>query len=534
MKVKNVYGAAGTADEGDAVNAIVHLIKDDLAKIEWESFTEHDIAIRDLDRYVNGLTVFAISADKKLNLSEHAFLNSICGVAFSRKKAVAYIKDNYNVSCKRIFSRPSFIRKAIDEDIKHDHEFLISLKIFYSIILIFLILSEVENSGEFEKESEKIMEVFIDEFYYCDDSYDDVQNDLNKDNHACFIEKFEDSNADSYIDDIIASNKAISNVFEGETTTVSPSLKSNGAGDVGHISDIDRFISSNTVAKENDEEAEQDNGVDSLELILTELDSMIGLTNVKRQIATLLNILKVNKIREERGLKIPPISLHMVFTGNPGTGKTTVARIIGRLLSSLGILSKGGFYEVDRSQLVASYVGQTAEKTKAVIEEAMGGVLFIDEAYSLSPENNGGTSDFGEEVISTLIAYMENNRDDFVVIAAGYKPEMEGFIKTNPGLKSRFKLFIDFDDYNTEELVAILNFECDKYGYISDEKFLSEFKVVIEENRKEEGEHFGNGRTVRNLFEKIIAAHSNRISMISNLSDHELRTLTVDDITNIF
>ena len=191
----------------------------------------------------------------------------------------------------------------------------------------------------------------------------------------------------------------------------------------------------------------------TLDVLLAKLDRLVGLSSVKLEIKSLVNIARIREMRRQQGLKVPPAGYHMVFVGPPGTGKTTIARLLGQIFNALGLLSKGHLVEVDRAEMVAGYVGQTALKTDAVVNEALGGVLFVDEAYSLAPEDAG--QDFGHEAIETLLKLMEDHREDLVVVAAGYRDRMHSFIESNPGLRSRFTRFIDFPDYVPEELIKI-------------------------------------------------------------------------------
>jgi SpoVK/Ycf46/Vps4 family AAA+-type ATPase len=260
---------------------------------------------------------------------------------------------------------------------------------------------------------------------------------------------------------------------------------------------------------------------------LQELNEMIGLNQVKYEITTLINIVKINKLREEKELKQPPLSLHLIFSGNPGTGKTTVARILAKIYYRLGILSKGHLIETDREGLVAGYIGQTAIKTKEIIERAKGGILFIDEAYSLAPSNAG--NDFGQEAIDTLIKAMEDYRDDLIVIAAGYPDLMKSFLKSNPGLQSRFNTFINFEDYNPDELLEIFTSFCKQHNYIVEPGAVDTLTGIFEDIYSKTDETFANARTVRNFFEKSIQRQANRLANSGTLSENDLQTLVIED-----
>lgn len=262
----------------------------------------------------------------------------------------------------------------------------------------------------------------------------------------------------------------------------------------------------------------------TLEESLKLLNSLEGLQNVKEQVSDLIDQVKIFKLRSSRNLITPKLSRHMVFTGNPGTGKTTVARIIGQIYKSLGILSKGHLVEVDRADLVAGYVGQTALKTKEVINQAMGGVLFIDEAYSLNKEGN----DFGQEAIDIINKIMEDSRTDLVIIVAGYKKEMEEFINSNQGLRSRFKTYIDFNDYTSEELYNIFLGLLEKNEY----KITNSAKVEISNYLKTKNLNSfnGNARDIRNLFENIIRLQSRRLAKVNNPTTEDIVTITIQDL----
>ncbi len=260
-----------------------------------------------------------------------------------------------------------------------------------------------------------------------------------------------------------------------------------------------------------------------------ELNSLIGLESVKEEVTSLANIVRIQKQREKQGLKNTSMSYHCVFTGNPGTGKTTVARILARIYKDLGIVKKGHLVETDRSGLIAEYVGQTAMKTNAVVDSALNGILFIDEAYALLDKKGGGGG-YGDEAIATLLKRMEDNRDNLVVIVAGYTNEMKDFIDSNPGLQSRFTRYINFPDYSSDDLFEIFMTRVKKYSYKLDpdaEKFLRNdlANTVAHKSR-----NFGNGRYVRNLFEKTITNQANRLGSRKNLSTEELSQITLSDV----
>ena len=259
-----------------------------------------------------------------------------------------------------------------------------------------------------------------------------------------------------------------------------------------------------------------------------ELDELIGLKEVKAEVHALANFVKVQKMREEQGMKVPKISYHLVFTGSPGTGKTTVARIVARIYKDLGILKKGHTVETDRSGLIAEYVGQTAIKTNAIIDSAMNGVLFIDEAYALVPENS--TNDFGPEAIATLLKRMEDNRDSLVVIIAGYTNEMKKFIDANPGLQSRFNRYINFPDYTADELLQIYESQAKKNEYSLNSEATEYLRERLDYVVKHKDRNFGNGRYSRNLFEKSIQNQANRLSTTTNPTKEMLSEITKEDI----
>ena len=270
------------------------------------------------------------------------------------------------------------------------------------------------------------------------------------------------------------------------------------------------------------------NEKETLEEVCNELESLIGLDSVKQEVKSLMNYIKIQKEREKVGLKSSQISYHCVFTGSPGTGKTTVARIVAKIYMHLGILKKGHLVETDRSGLVAEYSGQTAVKANKTIDSAVDGVLFIDEAYSLVGENK---DDFGKEAVATLIKRMEDDRDKLIVILAGYTGEMKSFIDTNPGLQSRFNRYIQFPDYSPNELVEIFKLNCCKLSYILTDEANKNLLEIITTAFSNRDKSFGNGRFARNLFEKTIENQANRIAGLPSLNKEILTTIEVEDLS---
>lgn len=266
-----------------------------------------------------------------------------------------------------------------------------------------------------------------------------------------------------------------------------------------------------------------------LKEIWQDLDRLIGLEDLKYEIKTLINFLSIQQKRKEQGLPGSKISYHTVFTGNPGTGKTTVARILGKAFSAMNFLPSGHVVETDRSGLVGQYIGHTAIKTDALIKKALGGVLFIDEAYSLNKSSDQG-NDFGEEAIDTLLKRMEDYRDEFVVIVAGYNQEMQDFINSNPGLQSRFNNFFHFPDFNAKELYRIFLKFCESEHYLLSDTASEKIRDLIQDVYSQKGPHFGNARTIRNIFQKIIRLQANRLIDGIEFDRHSLQTIETEDI----
>ena len=267
----------------------------------------------------------------------------------------------------------------------------------------------------------------------------------------------------------------------------------------------------------------------TVEELLAELHSMIGLDGVKKEVDQITKMIRVQKKGEEFGEAKKPLSLHLVFYGNPGTGKTTVARLLARIYKALGVLSRGQLVEVDRGKLVGGYVGQTAIKTQEEIDKAIGGILFVDEAYTLT--HGKGDTDFGQEAVDTILKAMEDHRDDLIVIVAGYPDLMKEFISSNPGLESRFNQYINFEDYTPKQLREIFRFLCKDHNRLLEdgcEEYLLDFFTMLYENRTS---NFANGRDVRNYFERVERMHADRISsFLDSITKEQFVTITKDDL----
>ena len=262
-----------------------------------------------------------------------------------------------------------------------------------------------------------------------------------------------------------------------------------------------------------------------IEELLAELDALIGLDHVKAEVRRLTSLLRIQELRAERDLPVIETSKHLVFSGNPGTGKTTVARLLSQLFRTLGVVTTGHLIETDRSGLVAGFVGQTAAQTKKVMESGLGGTVLIDEAYALA---RGGENDFGLEAIDTIVKFMEDHRDDLAVVACGYPAEMEELIDANPGLKSRFTRTIHFPDYDTDELIGIFGLIAGSKEYHLDDSGRARLAEIIEAEPR--GRGFGNGRFVRNIFESAVGHHALRLADVEDPTDDQLTTLTADDL----
>lgn len=329
--------------------------------------------------------------------------------------------------------------------------------------------------------------------------------------------------------DPILKTEYLSNMYQFSSIVV----KADGVVNTNEENTLKRIMALNGISVEEKAQPNQEKKVtttltqQTVDEILQELNELTGLEGVKKEINTLINFIKIQRARKESGLKTSSLSYHIVFTGNPGTGKTTVARIVAKIYKSLGVLSTGQLIETDRSGLIAEYVGQTAIKVNKVVDSAINGILFIDEAYALA---GGSKEDFGKEAVATLIKRMEDDRDKLIVIIAGYTKEMNEFIETNPGFKSRFNRYIEFTDYTPTELVSIYESQCTKLDYKLTGRAKTKLTSLLERSYEDRDYSFGNGRFVRNIFEKTLEKQANRIASIPVLDKEILTTVTENDI----
>jgi stage V sporulation protein K len=327
---------------------------------------------------------------------------------------------------------------------------------------------------------------------------------------------------------IVAADQNVSTSEMSALSDILSQISSNSFGEIAESNTVSKSKGSNPTNKlKTDKQETKDE--ESIIDVLSELDYFTGMEGIKKDVRSLINLLKIQKQRENQGLSVIKPSLHMVFTGPPGTGKTTVARIMGRVFKALGVLEQGHIVEIDRSGLVAGYVGQTAIKVDEVIQKSLNGILFIDEAYTLSPSD--GQDSFGQEAIDTLLKRMEDNRDSLVVIVAGYEEEMQRFIESNPGFKSRFNKYISFEDYKPDELIDIFKSIVIKNNYIAHEDLIKSLRINFSDLYNSRTKSFGNGRVVRNIFEKIVENQSNRLANQREIpSSKDLQTLLECDL----
>ncbi|MCG0276268.1 MAG: stage V sporulation protein K [Thermosediminibacteraceae bacterium] len=299
----------------------------------------------------------------------------------------------------------------------------------------------------------------------------------------------------------------------------------------GSITPVEAIVLLKEIDEKKETTSAKPPGEEKIEDIMKELDNLVGLTKVKQLVKEIQAFVEIQKRRQKEQLISEPLVLHMIFKGNPGTGKTTVARLLGKIFKQMEVLQKGHLVEVERADLVGEYIGHTAQKTREQVRRALGGILFIDEAYSLA---RGGEKDFGKEAIDTLVKAMEDHKDNLIVILAGYKEEMEWFLRTNPGLRSRFPIQIEFSDYTIEELMEIAKIMVEKRQYKLTPEALAKLEQILKDSqRKANYDKMGNARLVRNLIEKAIRRQALRLVNQKKITREDLIYIKGEDISEI-
>lgn len=490
---------------------------------------------------INFLIYLAYS-DGRLNKEEVKYINSLTGLCFNEQDISKYA-DKWGLKTESIKDRPPmslepFVRSNIGPEtgeISNRYYDLISLYVttFNYVGNDFISCNKDIAKGEIEALSSYIMMI---------KSYIDIINGKIEDYKPTIAfkpgSKVKTEPKPQYVEvqenyDMINGDRIYRDdkVSKEESRVI---VRHNNAPDDMNI-DINNDINNEEKPVDykkinNTDEVKQviDTEDINLEVLLDELNQLTGMESVKVEINNLINLLKICRIRQEKGLKLPPTTNHLIFLGNPGTGKTTVARILSKIYHGLGILSKGHLVEVDRSGLVAGYMGQTSEKVMEVVERAKGGILFIDEAYALASGKQEG--DFGKEAIDILNKAMEDYRDDLIVIAAGYHDEMQDFLDANPGLRSRFNRTIEFPNYNAEELVTIMINRAAKLDYEFSDDAIKFVKEKFENVLACPPENFGNARSVRNYLDRAINNQANRLVNEANFKEDELMLIKLCDV----
>lgn len=486
---------------------------------------------------INFLIYLAYS-DGRLNKEEVKYINSLTGLCFNEQDISKYA-DKWGLKTESIKDRPPmslepFVRSNIGPEtgeISNRYYDLVSLYVttFNYVGNDFISCNKDIVKGEIEALSSYIMMI---------KSYIDIINGKIEDYKPTIAfkpgSKVKAEPKPQYVEaqenpDMINGDR----IYRDDKVSKEESrvlIRHNNAPDDMNI-DINNEEKPVDVKKiNNTDEVKQviDTEDVNLEVLLDELNQLTGMESVKVEINNLINLLKICRIRQEKGLKLPPTTNHLIFLGNPGTGKTTVARILSKIYHGLGILSKGHLVEVDRSGLVAGYMGQTSEKVMEVVERAKGGILFIDEAYALASGKQEG--DFGKEAIDILNKAMEDYRDDLIVIAAGYHDEMQDFLDANPGLRSRFNRTIEFPNYNADELVTIMINRAAKLDYEFSDDAIKFVKEKFENVLSCPPENFGNARSVRNYLDRAINNQANRLVNEANFKEDELMLIKLCDV----
>jgi AAA+ superfamily predicted ATPase len=486
---------------------------------DWKSYEKDaDGLLNEIYAYVVNLNRFAMIKTSAITELDTLIINKLDNTEYATSQLVDEYNENYSIYEEIFYKTPSFLSYVLSEDSSFKEQNVLQI---VSTLINCLGGLEGLRSGDLES----VEHDDIDYVDLLDQEGREISEVFNK---TCEIVPEEEadrictqtfSELTKYFDDMelllsfnsdnwLSENVDYERYYDSQNIPSSLQSKTAREQPVTHTKEL----------RESDS-------------YLKVLEEMIGLQKVKTDVKTLVNTINVNEKRKRLGLKQIKPTLHMVFAGNPGTGKTTVARLIGQIYKSLGVLTKGHFIEADSSKLIGEYLGQTAIKTTELVESAIGGVLFIDEAYSLTGKDY---DDYGEEAISTLLKLMEDNRDDLVVIVAGYTEEMEAFLKSNTGLKSRFNKNIHFQDYSVKELLEIFKTMCKENDFIFENSLIDTLEITLKNHKESSSDDFANGREVRNIFDKIVESHVNRVSGDNdNSDDSEFQTLKEEDLLNI-
>ncbi len=552
-----MYVASLHGEQNTNYNYIKKITDKNLLNVTDEgiSETDMDVAKKLMKAPPIIIQLFCLRDNEKKTKSAKMFVDTLINILISMaylnqqqgKDVIEYIKNYYerisaffvdefenyeNINEKFIFKKicnVNFTSGYTDENYKYQE-----------VITEGIIEKTVDNYTEHIKISDEKIDIFDHEDIEQISENEEITEQLNTEKayENAISENEKEMEVSDIKPDVKDNEKANISNTSIEKHSKKPALKDNlgiaktfVATDVEEVEMKKRKAEAREAAKNarmEMEAAREAKKAASVDRLMEQLNGLVGLSEVKKEMQSLVNLIKVRRLRNTYDMPIMDMSYHMVFTGNPGTGKTTIARLVAEIYKELGVLSKGTFVETDRSGLVAPYIGQTALKVQEVVESAKGGVLFIDEAYALA--EGDATNDFGKEAIDTLVKLMEDNRNDLVIIVAGYKEDMDNFLKTNPGLISRFNKFINFEDYSDKELIEILNSMASKYNIVFEKKAIAKIRRKLKAMDEEKRKEFGNARGIRNTFETIITNQANRIVTIEAPTKEQLCQILAEDV----